>query len=102
MVTGDLPFQQLWEAIRRLEFLGLKVIAATADDASTNQPFFRLHNLSTNTMPHMVENPYGSEERNIYFFSDVPHLLKAAKNGLASNKCNLWVSVTLTCSPFKC
>ena len=101
-VTGDLLFQPFWEAVRRLEFLGLKVIATTADGASTNRRFFRLHNLSANTMPHMVENPYGSEKRNIYFFSDVPHLLKTARNGLASNKHNLWVSVTLTCSSFKC
>ena len=93
-VTGDLLFQPFWEAVRRLEFLGFTVIATTADGASTNRRFFRLHNLSANTMPHMVENPYGSEERNIYFFSDVPHLLKTARNGLASKKHNLWVSVT--------
>ena len=72
-------------------FLGLKVIAATADGASTNQRFFRLHDLSSETMPHTVKNPYASEERHIYFFSDVPQLLKTVRNGLASHKRNLWV-----------
>ena len=35
-MTGDLLFQPFWEAVRRIEFLGLKVIAVTADGASTN------------------------------------------------------------------
>ena len=94
-VTGDLLFQPFWEAVRRIEFLGLKVIAATADGASTNRRFFRLHDLSSETMPHTVKNPYASEERHIYFFSDVPHLLKTVRNGLASHKRNLWVCAKL-------
>ena len=84
-VSGDLLFQPFWETVRHLEFLGLRVIAVTADGASTNRRFFRLHDLTTKDMPHMTTNPYSSEERNIYFFSDVPHLLKTASNGLASN-----------------
>ena len=39
-VTRDLLFQPFWEAVRRLEFLGFKVIAATADGVSTNRLFF--------------------------------------------------------------
>ena len=93
-VTEDLLFQPFWEAVRRIEFLGLKVIAATADGASTNRRFFRLHDISSKTMPHMTKNPYASEERNIYFISDVPHLLKTARNGLASKTRSLWVSFT--------
>ena len=38
-VTGDLMFQPFWEAVRRIEFTGLKVLAATADGASTNRRF---------------------------------------------------------------
>ena len=93
-VTGDLLFHPFWEAVRRIEFLGLKVIAATADGASANWHFFRLHDLSSKTMPHMVKNPYASEECNIYFFSDVPHLLKRARNGLVSQARSLWLSFT--------
>ena len=39
-VTGDLLF---WETVSRIEFLGLKVIAATADGASTNRRFFSVY-----------------------------------------------------------
>lgn len=95
-VTGDLLFQPFWEAVRRLEFLGLKVVAATADGASTNRRFFRLHALSSSTMPHCVKNPYTSEDRQIYFFSDAPHLLKTARNALASTKRNLMVRVSFS------
>ena len=70
-VTGDLLFQPFWEAVRRIKFLGLKVVATTA--GLQTDVFFRLHDLSSNTMPHMTVNPYASEERHIYFFSDVPH-----------------------------
>ena len=92
-VTGDLLFQPFWEAVRRIEFIGLKVIAVTADGASSNRRFYRLHDLSSKTMPHITLNPYASEERYIYFFSDVPHLLKTARNGLASKSRSLQVSV---------
>ena len=93
-VMGDLLFQPFWEAVQRIEFSGLKVIAATADGASTNQRFFRLHDLLSKAIPHMVKNPYASEERHIYFFSDPPHLLKMVRNGLASKTHTLWVCVT--------
>ena len=68
--------------MRSIEFLGLKVIAAMAESASTIRCFFRLHDLCLKTMPHMTKNPYASEEHHIYYFSDVPHLLKSARNGL--------------------
>lgn len=90
--TGDLLFDPFWEAVRRVEMCGLKVLAATADGVSPNHCFFRIHNLSTKVMPHRVLNPYASEERYLYFVCDVPHLLKTIQNGLASKKRNLWVS----------
>lgn len=75
--------------------MSYEVIAVTADGASTNQRFFQLHDISKKVLPHMTRNPYASEECNIYFFSDVPHLLKTARNGLATKKRSLWVSVTI-------
>ena len=65
-VTGELLFQPFWEAVKRIEFIGLKALAVTADGASTNRRFFRIHNLA-NTMPNSVPNPYASEERQIFF-----------------------------------
>ena len=42
-VTGELLFPIFWEAVRRLESLGLTVISATSDGASSNRKFFRMH-----------------------------------------------------------
>lgn len=91
--TGDLLLQRFWVAIRRIGFMGLKVVGVTADGASSNRRFFRLHSLSTTTMPHCTNNPYAAEERNIFFFSDPPHLLKSARNAPESTKRNLYVSL---------
>ena len=48
-VKGDLLFQPFWESVRRLEYLGLKVLATTADGASSNRRFFRLHSPNTSS-----------------------------------------------------
>ena len=42
-ITGDLLVDPFWEAVNRLEGLGLRVLAATADGASTNRRFMKLH-----------------------------------------------------------
>ena len=42
-VKGDQLFTIAWEAIDRLERSGFKVIAITADGASSNRKFFRMH-----------------------------------------------------------
>ena len=43
-VTGDLLFDPFWEAVYRLERMGFKVLAATADGASTNRRFIKIKN----------------------------------------------------------
>ena len=42
-VTGDSLFPIVWEAIRNIEECGLKVIVVTADGASPNRKFFKMH-----------------------------------------------------------
>ena len=42
-ITGDLLYPIVWEAIRRLEACGFKVLCITADGASPNRKFFRIH-----------------------------------------------------------
>jgi len=39
-LTGDQIFPIVWEAVERLERLGLKVVAITADGAGPNRKFF--------------------------------------------------------------
>ena len=64
----------------------MKVIAATADGASQNRKFFRMHrhlvgDLDTEIV-YRTKNIYTKEIRFIYFFADVPHLMKTVRNCL--------------------
>ena len=92
-LPGDLIFHPFWEAVFRLERIGFKVTAATADGASPNCSFFALH--SKDKLEHKTLNPYATEDRYIYFFSDPPHLLKTTRNCLANRNRNLRVSCIL-------
>ena len=74
-ITADLLYPLIWECIAGLEIdLDLKVLFITCDGASPNRKFFKLHGDT-----HFTPNPY-CPERNVYFISDVPHLLKTARN----------------------
>ena len=42
-IAGDHLFSVMWEAIERIERLGLKVVALTADGSSSNRKNFRMH-----------------------------------------------------------
>ena len=94
-VSGELLFDPFWEAIWRLERMGLKVLAATADGASTNRRLMKIHHNRGDDMTHKVINPYApeSEKRFLYFISDPPHLIKTVRNAWASGKRQLWVSM---------
>lgn len=92
-LTGDLLFNPFWECVKRLEFSGFKVVAATADGAKCNRTFFRMHGCKNDLFRTL--NPFATD-RFIYFFSDPPHLLKTARNCLASSKRKMWVSF-ITC-----
>lgn len=96
-VTGDQLFSVVWEAIERLERIGLKVMAVTADGASSNRKFFRMHSSSGSTTCYKAVNPY-AQERSVYFFSDVPHLIKTTRNCWSHSGANgtrsMWVSTS--------
>lgn len=80
-VTADVLFPIVWEAIRQLENIGCKVICVTADGASTNRKFFRMHGTG-NDLVYKTHNPYADpkEKRSLYFISDPPHLIKTTRN----------------------
>ena len=92
-LAGDDLFSIVWEGIEHLERAGFKVVAITADGASPNRKFFRMH--STEPITYKTPNPY-CEERNIYFFADVPHLMKTTRNCWSHSSTNgtrnLWVA----------
>ena len=100
-LTSESIFTIVWEAIERLENLGFKVLVITADGASANRKFFRLHDVQKTHSPYnpvyKTNNPYTNEERAIYFMSDVPHLVKTTRNNWSHSFSHgrtrkLWVS----------
>ena len=93
-LAGDLLFDPFWEAVRRLEVCGFKVVAATADGATPNRTFFRIHceKGKESELLYRTPNPFSVEDRYIFFFSDPLHLLKTARNCWASKKRHMWVS----------
>lgn len=74
-LNAAVMFPIVWDVIRNLELIGFKVLALTADGLSCNRTFFKMHSTSRG-MINKVDNPYASEARCIYFFSDPPHLLR--------------------------
>ncbi len=79
-VTADILQPLVWEAVPLLELTGLKVLCVTADGASPNRKFFRMHKLDV-TESKLVRNPYSSETgRWLFFYVDPPHLVKRVHN----------------------
>ena len=78
-ITADLLYPIIWEGIRLVESMGLKVIAVTADGASPN---------IENGDVYQSNNVYASDERYVYFISDPPHLIKTARNCLSHSHVN--------------
>ena len=69
-----------WQAIKYLERINLKVIAATADGASQNRKFFKMHKYlcgdSEADVIYRTKNIHTKEMHFIYFFADALHLVK--------------------------
>ena len=90
--TKGLTAQQLnnilWQAIEMLEIdAGLKVLFVTCDGAGQNRCYFekqRNMNCASGEPVNCVPNRY-ADDRNLYFISDVPHLLKTARNCFANS-----------------
>lgn len=90
--TADELFPLLWKAVAYLEITcGLKVqfiqvISSTSDKASPNQRLYRLHRTGNEDVVFFADNPFSEEKRNIYFFSDVPHLIKTIRNNVHKSR----------------
>ena len=84
-VTADQLFPIIWEGVRQVESVGLKVLFITADGASANRKFFRMHRNSndacmSNVPTYKTQNPFAQEQRPIFFISDPSHLMKTTRN----------------------
>lgn len=81
--SGDVVFPLVWECIKRLEACDFRVIATTADGASSNRKFFKMHKQASgndNRVVYKTVNVYSPEKRPLFFISDVPHLIKTVRN----------------------
>ena len=83
-VTAELLYSLVWEAVRLLKLSGLKVLSVTANGASPNRKFFRMHKASNTTskIVYKTRNHYSNEVpgRWLFFFADPPHLIKTVRN----------------------
>ena len=68
-----------------------QVLAVTFDGSAVNRRLLKLHSQSDNDLIYKLPNPFTADNRDIFFFSDPPHLIKTARNCLASNHRELWV-----------
>ena len=94
--SADTLYPIVWETVERLQACGLTVMALTSDGASPNRKFFKMHGDKKNLV-YKTSNPF-EEDRYIYFFSDVPHLLKTTRNCFSNSFSHmksraLWVSM---------
>jgi len=75
----------IWECMEYIELTaGLKVLYICCDGAIQNRQFFQLHGTG-NELVYKTKNLYASEERDVYFISDPPHLLKTSRNCYANS-----------------
>ncbi|CAG2195118.1 THAP9 [Mytilus edulis] len=80
-ITADFLYPIIWKAVSLVECVAtLKVLFCKYDGASANRRFFQLHKIDNSDEPvYFTINPHDNS-RNLYFISDVPHLIKTARN----------------------
>lgn len=76
--------------------MDIKVLAITCDGYSVNRRFLKLHESNRANITYKMPNPFAPEQRDVFFISDPPHLIKTVRNSWASKKRNLWVQQTST------
>ena len=77
-MTGEKIFPLVWEVIEALELYGIPVVSLTSDGAKPNRRFYRTCQYKKKTQ-NKTPNPFRVEQE-VFFFCDVPHLLKTARN----------------------
>ena len=81
-LSGSTLYNIIWECIEYIEVVaGLKVLFICCDGAAQNRKFISLH-ADGSEFVYKTKNFYAADNRDIYFVSDPPHLLKTARNCL--------------------
>ena len=84
--TSYMLFPLMWKAVGLCEtYAGLKVVCVVSDKASPNQKMYKMHKLRDGVV-YSTPNVFATDEdRDLYFFSDPPHLLKTTRNNFAAS-----------------
>ena len=78
MHAGEKIFPLVWEVVAALEMYDIPVVSLTSDGAKPNRRFYKLCQ-QKKTEQHKTHNHYRAGQE-LFFISDVPHLLKTARN----------------------
>ncbi len=90
-LSGEQLYVPFWEAVGCLERCGFRVMALICDGLAANG---RLYDPSARPGEvYCVPNPYSGDDRQVYFISDPPHLIKTVRNAWCNSKRKLWVSL---------
>ena len=92
-MTGEQMVPIFYEAMMRVERCGFKVTFITLDGNSVNRKYIDIVGSNTTLVKHKFNNPLSFDKREIYLFSDPPHLLKTARNCLSNPKRNMKVII---------
>ena len=80
-ITLDFLYSIVWGAVQTLHSdAGLRVLFIFCDGASPNRKFFMLHSENANNRLYKTINIFSGNDRDLYFISDAPHLLKTTHN----------------------
>lgn len=99
-LTGDQLVPIFYEAVLRLEKCGFRVACNTLDGNSVNRKFFKIVGNNSSKITYYTKKPC-SIDRNIYFISDPPHLIKTTRNCLASSRRSMKVNTLIIIIKFE-
>uniref|UniRef100_A0A1X7TPA2 Transposable element P transposase-like GTP-binding insertion domain-containing protein n=2 Tax=Amphimedon queenslandica TaxID=400682 RepID=A0A1X7TPA2_AMPQE len=88
-LTGEQLVPIFLQALLRIETCGFHVTSIKLDGCSVNKKFYKIIADNTRNIKHKFQNPLSSEKRDVFLFSDPPHLIKTVRNGLANPKRNM-------------
>ena len=85
-LTAEELYPLVWNVVEALELNEIDVTFITCDGLSANRKFFHISKDKEESLrfPYKTTNPY-AQDKCLYFFCDVPHLLKTARNCLSNS-----------------
>lgn len=96
-ITADTLFPLVLGTVYHLEPCGLRVVAFACDGATPNRKFFKMHGKGQK-LACKTENVYSDVGSDIFFFSDVPHLLKNTRNCWSNSFAHKWSRALWVCN----